>query len=221
MNWKIEADNLRKTNPKHILFLCVANSARSQMAEGIARSLAPKTVRISSAGSNPSRVNPLAIEVLSEISIDISSHKSKIVDDVDTKTVDAVITLCTEEVCPAFLGKATRLHWGLTDPSGSIDSFRKVRDELVSRLTYLFKNWDLEEKETIKSAVRYNYAKIATSNSSCGCSSSTSCCSSTKDDYKKISMGLGYSTEDVEGVPEGANMGLGCGNPKAFSDLKK
>ena len=140
MKWKIEADDLKLKNPKHILFLCVANSARSQMAEGIARSLAPTSVKISSAGSKPSKVNPLSIKVLSELHIDITSHTSKSVDDVDPKTVDAVITLCAEEVCPTFLGKATRLHWGLPDPSASIESFRAVRDELVIRLTYLFKS---------------------------------------------------------------------------------
>ncbi|MEI6093383.1 MAG: arsenate reductase ArsC, partial [bacterium] len=107
----------------------------------IARSLAPRSIKISSAGSKPSYVNPLAIEVLSEINIDIKSQASKSVDSVDAKTVDAVITLCAEEVCPLFLGKATRLHWGLPDPSNEIDSFRKVRNELSLRLTYLFDKW--------------------------------------------------------------------------------
>ena len=74
--WEAEADELRKLAPKHILFLCVANSARSQMAEGIARSLAPPGVTVSSAGSKPSRVNPLAIWALDEIGIDIRSHHS-------------------------------------------------------------------------------------------------------------------------------------------------
>ena len=73
------------------------------------------------------------------------------------------------------------------------------------------------KNEAIKNAVRSNYSKVATNNSSCGCSSS--CCSPS--DYKKISLDLGYSQEDADSVPEGANMGLGCGNPKAFSSLKK
>jgi arsenate reductase len=75
-NWKNEADEIRKVKPRHILFLCVANSARSQMAEGIARSLAPRAITVSSAGSKPSFVRPLAIQTLSEIGIDISSHQS-------------------------------------------------------------------------------------------------------------------------------------------------
>ena len=145
----IEAGILRALRPRHILFLCVANSARSQMAEGIARSLVPKGVRVSSAGSVPSFVRPHALQVLKEIGIDISGHKSKGLDAVDASSVDAVITLCAEEVCPVFLGKAMRLHWGLPDPAretGNEDrklaAFRSVRDELRRRLELLFKNWD-------------------------------------------------------------------------------
>lgn len=144
----IEAAILRALRPRHILFLCVANSARSQMAEGIARSLAPEGVRVSSAGSVPSFVRPHALQVLKEIGIDISGHKSKGLDAVDASSVDAVITLCAEELCPVFLGKAMRLHWGLPDPArenGSEDrklaAFREVRDELHRRLELLFSNW--------------------------------------------------------------------------------
>jgi len=144
----IEGGILRALRPRHILFLCVANSARSQMAEGIARSLAPKGVRVSSAGSVPSFVRPHALQVLKEIGIDISGHKSKGLDAVDASSVDAVITLCAEELCPVFLGKAMRLHWGLPDPTretGGEDqklaAFREVRDELHRRLELLFSNW--------------------------------------------------------------------------------
>lgn len=144
----IEGGILRALRPWHVLFLCVANSARSQMAEGIARSLAPKGVRVSSAGSVPSFVRPHALQVLKEIGIDISGHKSKGLDAVDASSVDAVITLCAEELCPVFLGKAMRLHWGLPDPAretGGEDqklaAFREVRDELHRRLKLLFSNW--------------------------------------------------------------------------------
>ncbi|MBF0299518.1 MAG: arsenate reductase ArsC [Oligoflexia bacterium] len=147
MTWKKEADELIKKRPQHILFLCVANSARSQMAEGIARFLAPKDIKISSAGSTPSQVNPYAIKVLEEIGIDIANHKSKSINDIDSSTVDTVITLCAEEVCPVFLGNTNRIHWGLTDPAVAIrnsqmqlESFRSVRDQLRERLTYLFSN---------------------------------------------------------------------------------
>jgi arsenate reductase len=143
--WQAEAEELRRLAPRHVLFLCVANSARSQMAEGIARSLAPAGVKVSSAGSKPARVNPLAIRALDEIGIDIRSHHSKSVDTILPVDVDVVITLCTEEVCPVFLGKAKRIHWGLPDPAGAgrnneeqLQAFRAVRDELRRRLSIVF-----------------------------------------------------------------------------------
>lgn len=143
--WRVEAGLLHALRPRHILFLCVANSARSQMAEGIARSIVPQGVTVSIAGSEPSSLRPQAIAVLKEIGIDISGHRSKGLDAVDADSVDAVITLCTEEVCPAFLGKVYRLHWGLPDPAaaaGSAESrlaaFRDVRDELLCRMKVLF-----------------------------------------------------------------------------------
>ena len=144
-SWRADAEALRAAPPRHVLFLCVANSARSQMAEGIARSLAPATVKISSAGSRPSKVNPFAIRALDELGIDIRGHRSKGVDEIDPAGVDAVITLCAEEVCPVFLGKARRFHWGLPDPAGAgtsdaeqLQAFRDVRDELRRRLSVLF-----------------------------------------------------------------------------------
>ena len=143
--WVEEAARLRASRPRHVLFLCVANSARSQMAEGIARALAPPDVKVSSAGSQPSKLNPLAVKALAEIGIDISRHASKGVDDIPPGDVDAVITLCAEEVCPVWLGKAMRLHWGLSDPAHAgtteterLQAFREVRDELRRRLAAVF-----------------------------------------------------------------------------------
>ena len=138
-------DRLRPRRPGAILFLCVANSARSQMAEGLARALAPAGVKVSSAGSAPSRLNPLAVRALAEIGIDISLQRSKSVDDIPPDDVDVVVTLCAEEICPAFLGKALRVHWGLPDPAGAgateaerLQAFRDVRDELRRRLADVF-----------------------------------------------------------------------------------
>jgi arsenate reductase len=142
--WEAQAALLRRAAPRHILFLCVANSARSQLAEGIARSLAPPDVKISSAGSEPTSVRPQAIEVLREIGLDIGGHRSKGVDEVE-RPVDAVITLCAEEVCPVWLGDAHRVHWGHPDPAAvegtdaeKLQAFRDVRDELVRRFRVLF-----------------------------------------------------------------------------------
>ena len=120
-----------------ILFLCVANSARSQMAEGLARAKFGPRVRVQSAGSQPSRVNPHAIEALREAGIDISSQISKSVDTIDPATVDLVITLCAEEVCPMGLAGVRRIHWPLADPVGprsGIERFREARDEIARRL---------------------------------------------------------------------------------------
>ncbi len=126
---------------KKILFLCVANSARSQMAEGLAKAHFGNQALIQSAGSKPSMVNPFAIKAMAEIGIDISQNRSKSVSEVDPSTVDTVITLCAEEECPVFLGKAERIHWGLSDPGvgkttdeEKLQSFREVRAEIKKRI---------------------------------------------------------------------------------------
>ena len=143
-SWIAEAEALRELRPRHLLFLCVANSARSQLAEGIARSLAPEQLKISSAGSVPTSVRPLAIDVLREIGIDISRYTSSDLDHVE-RPVDAVITLCAEEVCPLWLEDAWRAHWGLPDPAQAVgaeevklQAFRVVREELRRRLGVVF-----------------------------------------------------------------------------------
>ena len=127
---------------KGILFLCVANSARSQLAEGIARSLFDGDLDVQSAGSEPTSIRPEAVQVLREIDIDVGSQHSKSVQSIAPETVEVVITLCAEEVCPVFLGGAIHMHWGLSDPaaiegSGRLDAFRTTRDELVRRLSLL------------------------------------------------------------------------------------
>ncbi len=131
-----------------ILFLCVANSARSQMAEGIARTLAPRGIEVASAGSKPGRVHPLAITALREIGIDISAHRSKGIDTVPAERVRTVITLCAEEVCPVLLvprGVVEKLHWPHSDPAAAagddaakLAKFREVRDRLRDALRRWF-----------------------------------------------------------------------------------
>lgn len=117
--------------PQSILFLCVANSARSQMAEGLARNMLGPNVRVQSAGSKPSKVNPYAVEVMRELGIDLGSQQSKSVDTIDPATVDTVITLCAEEICPVFLGPVRRLHWPIGDAASDDPSI--TRDELLAR----------------------------------------------------------------------------------------
>lgn len=133
-------------NVNSILFLCVANSARSQMAEGLARTMFGPEVRVQSAGSKPTTVNPYAIEVMRESGIDLSGHRSKSVDTIDPASVDTVITLCAEEVCPVFLGKVRRIHWPVQDaasddpaltPEQMRQRFRTARDQIRGRLEVL------------------------------------------------------------------------------------
>jgi len=123
----------------NILFMCVANSARSQIAEGLARRILGGEAHIESAGSQPSRLNPLAVAVMQEIGIEISHHYSKSVDELDPDflaQLDYVVTLCADEVCPTVLSKAKKIHWPLPDPAGQsgsdeeqLERFRKVRDK--------------------------------------------------------------------------------------------
>jgi len=126
-----------------VLFLCVANSARSQMAEGLGRMIFGDRATVQSAGSQPSRVNPFAIEVMREIGADLTSHTSKSVETVDPASVDTVITLCAEEVCPVFLGNARRYHWPIPDPASPdptipreemLRRFREARDTIRKKL---------------------------------------------------------------------------------------
>ena len=128
-----------------VLFLCVANSARSQMAEGFARLYAPADVEVWSAGSAPRRLHPLAAVVMSEEGIDIAEHRSKGLDEVPLDRIGTVVTLCAEEVCPTVPGQARRLHWPLPDPAAvdgdgeRLQAFRAVRDQIHERVAGLFR----------------------------------------------------------------------------------
>ncbi len=131
--------------PRPVIFLCLANSARSQLAEAVARRHAPPEVAVFSAGSAPWRVHPMAIRVLREIGADISKAKSKGLEDVPIADAACVITLCAEEVCPTLPPGTHRLHWPLRDPAGaataeeSLVRFRETRDLLDSRIARLFR----------------------------------------------------------------------------------
>ncbi len=130
----------------NILFLCVANSARSQMAEGLARKIFGSKHTIQSAGSGATHVNRYAIEVMKEIGIDISHHTSKSVHDLDRSNLDLVITLCAEEVCPVLPGKTKKLHWPIKDPATKgyseekqLEGFREARDKIKQMLEDFYK----------------------------------------------------------------------------------
>ncbi|MFI5302259.1 MAG: VOC family protein [Polyangiales bacterium] len=142
------------TSTRSILFLCVANSTRSQLAEGLARKILGDRVHVRSAGSKPTRVNPLAIEVAREVGVDLTTHASKSVDTIDPATVDTVIALCAEQVCPVFLGNARRVHWPISDPASDDPSLsrdeilarhRAARDQIAARLEVLAALLDVPE----------------------------------------------------------------------------
>jgi arsenate reductase len=128
---------------RRVLFLCTHNSARSQMAEGFLRQLAGDRFEVASAGTEATRVHPLAIRAMRDVGFDISLHTSKTVDSLLDRPWDYVITVCdsANERCPLFPGRTTRLHWSFDDPSQAtgtederLDTFRRVRDEIQTRL---------------------------------------------------------------------------------------
>lgn len=129
-----------------VLFLCVHNSARSQIAEALFRAKASAGAEVYSAGSEPSMVNPYAIRVLQDRGIDTSGLYSNSVQGFVDQHFDFVITLCDDEVCPIFPGAVTRLHWGMPDPSAVVgdsaekmDAFRRTTEALDARLTEFIK----------------------------------------------------------------------------------
>ena len=126
-----------------VLILCTANSARSQMSEGLLRHDAGNVYEVFSAGTKPSHVRPEAIAVMREVGIDISGHRSKSVDEFAGQDFDYVITVCdnAKESCPLFPAKTKRIHWSIEDPAAAqgseeeiLTAFRRVRDELRARL---------------------------------------------------------------------------------------
>lgn len=129
----------------NIVFMCVANSARSQLAEGLARQIFPDA-EIQSAGSHPGKLNPFAVEVMKEEGIDISKHFSKSIDQLSPKFIVGltyIITLCAEEVCPTMVAQGSkRLHWPFPDPASKepltddvmLKRFREARDNIKARL---------------------------------------------------------------------------------------
>ena len=125
-----------------VLILCTGNSARSQMGEGLLRAMSGGVVDVASAGTEPSRVHPLAIRVMGERGIDISSHTSKHLNTLVESPFDHVITVCDSagDNCPIFPGSALRTHWSLPDPASvggeadRLEAFREVAGLLEGHL---------------------------------------------------------------------------------------
>ena len=134
----------RHVSKKSVLILCTGNSARSQMAEGLLRSMAGERFEVASAGTRPSLVRPEAIAAMEELGIDLTGHRSKSVDEFIGHPMDYVITVCdnANESCPVFPAATKRMHWPFQDPppaeEGSYEErlavFRRVRDEMRERI---------------------------------------------------------------------------------------
>jgi arsenate reductase (thioredoxin) len=131
---------------QRVLFVCTHNSARSQMAEGFLRTMAGDRFEVASAGTEATRVHPLAIAAMRECGIDISRHRSKTLDEFEGQPFDYVITVCSKaaESCPVFAAPARRLAWDFEDPSKATGTeaerlavFRKVREEIRGRIRLL------------------------------------------------------------------------------------
>jgi arsenate reductase len=128
---------------QRVLFLCTHNSARSQMAEGFLRARAGDRFEVTSAGTEATRVNPLAVQAMAEVGVDLSGHTSKTLDRFVGEPWDYVITVCdsANQRCPVFPGRTQRLHWSFEDPSAATGTdaerlvvFRKVRDQIAGRI---------------------------------------------------------------------------------------
>lgn len=135
-----------EVSKQRVLFICIHNSARSQMAEAWLRSLCGDRFEAASAGLQPGRLNPLVVRVMAEAGIDISGHGTQSVDEVlqRREQFDYIVTVCDEasaEQCPIFPGPGQRMHWGFADPSavtGTVEEklvqIRGIRDEIHEQI---------------------------------------------------------------------------------------
>ena len=135
---------------KKVLFICTGNACRSQIAHGLLKDLSSETFEVFSAGSQPSKVHPISIEVMEEIGIDISKHTSNHIDDYINKNIDIVITVCdsANNTCPTFPDDVKRIHWSIDDPFrgwnfdlNQLSNFRQTREEIKARLLKFIKDY--------------------------------------------------------------------------------
>jgi arsenate reductase (thioredoxin) len=149
-------------NKIKVLFVCIHNSARSQMAEAFLNSLAGDRFEAESAGIEPGKLNPIVVDAMKEIGLDISKNKTKDVFEFYKlgKTYKYVITVCDKnaaEKCPVFLGVAERIHWSFPDPSAlkgnyeeKLEGTRKIREQIKHRIEAWTRNLEIEEKESLE-----------------------------------------------------------------------
>jgi len=145
-------------HPIRVLFLCTGNSARSQMAEAMLRSLGGEDFEVYSAGTEPSELHPTTIRVMEELGADLSGHRSKHLEEFLGQTFDYVITVCdrARDNCPTFPGDSERIHWSFEDPAAVADDeperqlavFRRVRNEISERL----RTWVAVQRKRLREA---------------------------------------------------------------------
>ena len=228
-----------------VMFLCTGNSCRSQMAEGWARALKSREIEAFSAGTNPHGLNPLAVRAMREAGVDISGHASKRPEDIGVP-FDVVVTVCdsAHESCPVFPG-ARVVHVGFDDPprlakgaasdDEAMPHYRRVRDEIrafIERLPGALEECGAAKSvddDALRSQVREGYAGIARaggwSAAQIGVDAQSCCtpgggyCGPATFTPNQLAQAIGYSQRELSFAPEGANMGLSCGNPTAIASL--
>jgi arsenate reductase (thioredoxin) len=154
---------------QRILFLCTGNSARSQMAEALLSFMAGNHFEAASAGTHPAGVNPMTIDVMQELGVDMSHHRSKHVEEFLGQDFDYVITVCdrAKETCPTFPGARNARHWSFDDPAAASpenrrETFRRVRDEIAERLRHFL----VEELKFVTPSSAYE-SRVAGKESQC------------------------------------------------------
>ena len=217
-----------------MLFLCTGNSCRSQIAEAWTRQLRSDVMEAFSAGTHPAGLDPRAVRVMAEVGVNISGQASTGLEDLEGMAFDHVVTVCAgaHETCPRFPGAAPTLHRGFDDPphlargaateEEALGHYRRVRDEIrafVETLPGALQDPDRQD-QAVRDTVRAGYARIA-ENEGYGCCSKKSCCASDAGPTAgSLAEVIGYDAEDLATLPEGANMGLSCGNPVALASLR-
>jgi len=218
------------TTRPSVLFVCVHNAGRSQMAAGFLRTLAGDEVEVRSAGSAPAeQINPVAVAAMAELGIDIADQHPTLLTADTSRVSDVVVTMGCGDVCPTFPGQRHE-DWALADPAGQgIETVRAIRDQIRDHVTTLLDELgvgthDGAGADDVRAAVREHYAKAATrgaqQSSGCGGTAPSSCCGPSASSVTKQVFGGSLYGTDLGLVPAGASdVSLGCGNPVAVAEL--
>lgn len=216
---------MNDTDRPSVLFVCVHNAGRSQMAAGFLRALAGDRVEVRSAGSVPAdQLNPVVVDAMAEVGIDLTDQHPTLLTAGTAQASDVVVTMGCGDVCPTFPGQRHE-DWDLPDPAGQdIETVRAVRDQIHNHVTTLLSSLG-GDADSIRATVRQRYAAAATLSAQqpggCCTPTASSCCGTSASSVTRQVFGNGlYDASDLELVPAGASgVSLGCGNPVAVADL--